>query len=218
MTPYDWTPEDCAALATMVRNLGLTDARPWVAVWAHESDLDPRAHNPGGASGLCQFEPATLRGLGYDAEDRDLSAFRALSASAQMPWCERYYRGGRQWCSSVAGCYLWTFLPAQAHLCGSPLAIVCARWGPYADAYRDNCVAFDAPGTGRIQVSDLTDAAARSWGPRAAGILARVEAAPTEPTLPPEHVLCTCSLCRAERDGERRINSGAPPSPAGRFP
>ena len=177
MSEYQWTDEDCAALAAMCRNLGLASPRPFLAVWAHESDNDPRAHNPGGASGLCQFEPATLHGLGYDAADHDLSAFRALSAAEQMPWCERYYRSGRQWCGSVAGTYLWTFLPAQAHLCGSPLAIVCARWGPYASAYRDNGTAFDVHGTGRIQVSDLTDAAARSWGPHAEGILARVLAA-----------------------------------------
>ena len=45
------------------------------------------------------------------------------------------------------------------------------------NAYRDNGTAFDVHGTGRIQVSDLTDAAARSWGPHAEGILARVLAA-----------------------------------------
>lgn len=173
---YDWTDDDVNAYATMCRDWTL-DPSVLLHVWQSESGLDPTAHCAGGASGLCQFEPGTLDGLGYNlAGDVHLEAFRELCVAEQLPWVRLYYLHGRPCLGTVAGAYAWTFLPAQAHLAADPAATLCAREGPYAVAYRDNRPAFDADNKGHITGADLAARAARAWSPRAEGILSRVQA------------------------------------------
>jgi Transglycosylase SLT domain len=45
------------------------------------------AHNPEGASGLIQFIPSTLKGLGYTGTPEE---FEKLSAEEQVPWIEKF--------------------------------------------------------------------------------------------------------------------------------
>ena len=173
---YEWTDDDCLALADMLREMAISDPTPFLKVWSQESGLTPDPPHNGPARGLCQFEPATLKGLGYDvAADPTLDAFCALSVAGQMTWIQKYYMPAKKWCYTTAGVYLWTFLPAQVHLATSPIATVCARYGPYAWAYWSNH-GFDTGNSGAIVVSDLVDAAVRSYDPRGMAIAGRVRA------------------------------------------
>src|SRR5579885_3389118 len=59
-----------------------------LAVMYYESGLDPAAHNKNGnASGLIQFMPDTLKGMGFQGDHQD---FRALDANKQLDWVADY--------------------------------------------------------------------------------------------------------------------------------
>jgi hypothetical protein len=119
-----------------------------------ESGCRAAAHNPNGhASGLIQFMPDTLLGLGWT---KGHEAFRQLDAAEQVPWVERYMRGHASWCTSDALCYVAVFLPAlgaKAQKDG-PEFVLCGARGPLAWAYGANKV-LDKDGNGNITVSDL---------------------------------------------------------------
>lgn len=187
MSMYQWTTADADAFIAFCSALGITDRTIPLRVWASESNLDPGAHNPGGASGIFQLEPDTARGLGYDVtSDPHLLGFCKLTVADQLAWAARYFAGGRGHFVNVAAFYLFDFLPAQLHLAGTPDAVVCgARDGdPYPSAYEDN-PGFDREHKGWITPADLAAAANRQYGPRAQAIAALVaQRAGTEPELP----------------------------------
>lgn len=117
------------------------------------------------ASGLIQFMPATLMGLGWHAGH---AAFRTLSATQQLPWVERYYRPYRGFLDSVGGLYVATFLPALIKHSGDPNFVLTAKAGALPWAYAPNAV-FDTNHDLRITVSELEQAVARNcrgarWG------------------------------------------------------
>jgi hypothetical protein len=59
-----------------------------LAVMSFESGLSPAAHNRNGdASGLIQFMPDTLKGLGYKG---DHNSFRQLDATDQLDYVDKY--------------------------------------------------------------------------------------------------------------------------------
>jgi peptidoglycan hydrolase-like protein with peptidoglycan-binding domain len=156
-----------------------------------ESDIRASAHNPNGnASGLIQFMPATLRGLGWMAGHE---AFRRLLAHEQLPFVERFYRPyAAQGLDSTARLYQATFLPATLRLGSDPNTILCGRDGPYANAYNQN-MALDhhTPKTGVIRVSDLTDYVARSnrgqrWEEARMRLEASMQLPGSEPTPVPQ--------------------------------
>jgi hypothetical protein len=115
------------------------------------------------ASGLIQFMPTTLRGLGW-ADGH--AAFRRLSATEQLTYVRRYYDPYRGHLDTVAGLYVATFLPALVNHAGDPMFVLTAKGGPLGWAYAPNA-AFDANGDHAITVRELEEAVARNCrGPR----------------------------------------------------
>ena len=170
---YEWTQDDAQAFVAFCVSLGITDYTVPLRVFSNESNNEPNPPRDGPAVGLCQFEPATLKGLGYPlATDPNLDAFCAMTVAQQLGWCVKYYGSYRAHCGTVAGFYLATFLPAQCHLETQPDAIVCGP-GVYEWAYAPNA-GFDRAKRGYIVVQDLVDAADRQYGPRAQAIAALV--------------------------------------------
>lgn len=110
------------------------------------------------ASGLIQFMPPTLIGLGWTAGH---AAFRTLSATDQLSWVERYYRPYRGHLGSIGGLYVATFLPALIKNAGNPDFVLTAAAGPLPWAYAPNA-AFDANRDQRITVRELEDAVRRN--------------------------------------------------------
>lgn len=77
---WDKLKEICSAVGMKPEDL--------IAVMSYESGLDPAAHNKNGnASGLIQFMPDTLHGLGYKGTDSD---FRTLDAINQLDYVSKY--------------------------------------------------------------------------------------------------------------------------------
>jgi hypothetical protein len=130
-------------------------------VMASESGLQCWAHNPGGAAGLIQFEPSTLKGLGYNtALDPHLNDFCKLSDVAQLAYVEKYFHPVAGKLPNVAAVYLQVFLPARLHVADDPNAVVCGS-GVLDWAYKDN-PSFDKAKRGWIIVQDLADAVQRA--------------------------------------------------------
>jgi hypothetical protein len=137
-----------------------------------ESNVMPSAQNPNGnATGLIQFMPQTLVGLGWR---NGPDAFKALSAEDQLPFVEHYFAPyAAQGLGSAGRLYQATFLPAT--LPGSQEStVIAAPEGPHADAYRANQV-LDTNRDGKITVSDLTSRIdAVRTGPRWDALMARL--------------------------------------------
>jgi hypothetical protein len=148
-----------------------------VSVTFSESDCRTRAHNPNGdASGLWQFMPATLRGLGWNARDCEagLPAFRELDHLGQWIWFRRFFRPHAGKLVSRAACYVATFLPADLELAADPDAVLVEKGGRRGWAYAPNA-GFDHDHDARIVVRELEDAIARAESsPRAVELLARI--------------------------------------------
>lgn len=153
-----------------------------LAVMFSESGCFATAHNDNpknlppekryNASGLIQFMPDTLRGLGWSAGH---AAFRKLSATEQLSYVERYYRPYVGHLGTIAGLYVATFLPALLRHCGNPSFVLTAKNGPLGWAYAPNA-AFDANLDFAITVGELESAVKRNArGPRWNEILARLE-------------------------------------------
>jgi hypothetical protein len=129
-----------------------------LAVMASESGLNPRAYNKGGgAAGLNQMMPATLKGLHYS----DPRPFQELAASEQLPWVLAFFKPYVGKLTSAARIYAFDFLPATA--IGNDWSLqktICGQNGPYTWAYKDN-PAFDATKKGYITGLDMAVAATR---------------------------------------------------------
>lgn len=76
-------------LVQMASELGMKP-EDIIAVMTSESGMNPSAHNPGGASGLIQFMPDTLRGVKFPGSPAD---FRRLSGEEQLPWIKKLISG-----------------------------------------------------------------------------------------------------------------------------
>jgi hypothetical protein len=134
------------------------------------------------ASGLIQFMPPTLVGLGWTAGH---AAFRETqNATAQLSWVHRYYMPYRGHLGTVGGLYVATFLPALIKHAGDRDFVLTAKAGVLPWAYGPNA-AFDADKDLRITVGELEDAVARNChGTRWDELLARLTAGDAVPTLP----------------------------------
>ncbi len=133
-----------------------------LGVMFSESQCRPAAHNPNGdASGLIQFMPATLRGLGWKGTAQD---FRCLSASQQLPYVVAYFRPWAKAAGafdSAGRIYQTVFLPGTLRTAKDPESVICAHGGTLGWAFDANAV-FDHNGDGRITISELSDAVARN--------------------------------------------------------
>ena len=157
-----------------------------LAVMQNESAIRADAHNPNGdASGLIQFMPPILRGLGYLQGD---AAFRRLSAVDQLPFVARYLRPHAGKLVNATAVYLAVFLPALIAHASEPDFKLAVRGGFLGNAYAAN-IGFDlrangGDGDGAIEVRELTNALRRAMtSPRYVEACARAPAATT--TLPP---------------------------------
>jgi hypothetical protein len=146
-----------------------------LGVMFSESQCRPAARNPhGNASGLIQFMPDTLRGLGWRDGDQ---AFRCLSASQQLPYVVAYFtpwqKAGAPW-DSAARLYQACFLPGTLTSAREPEDVIAARGGRLGWAFEANSV-FDANGDQRITIVELGEAVIRACrGPRWSELLARI--------------------------------------------
>lgn len=128
------------------------DPADLLAVMEGESNVQPWAqHRKSKATGLIQFAPQTLTGLGW-TEGPD--AFRQLSAEQQLPFVERFYRPHTGMLGSAGRLYQAAYLPATLPN-STEDTVIAAPGGPHADAYRDN-PALDTNRDGQVTVSDLT--------------------------------------------------------------
>lgn len=124
-----------------------------LGVMESESGVQPWSQNPHGkATGLIQFMPATLVGLGWTAGPDE---FAKLGAEDQLPFVERYFAPhSAEGLGSAGRLYQATFLPAT--LPGSDEStVIAAPGGPNAEGYNSNKV-LDTNRDGQITVGDLT--------------------------------------------------------------
>lgn len=105
-------------LVQMTSELGMKP-EDLLAVMVSESGINPAAHNPGGATGLIQFMPDTLKGVGYHGTP---DQFKSVSGEDQLPYIQRYIadkaklNGGPF--KSAAQYYVANFWPAALKLPG----------------------------------------------------------------------------------------------------
>jgi hypothetical protein len=105
-------------LLQMTSELGMSP-EDLLATMVSESGIDPSAHNPKGASGLIQFMPPSLKGVGYKGTPEE---FRQTSGEEQLQYIKRYiqdkmkYNGGPF--KSAAQYYVANFWPVALKLPG----------------------------------------------------------------------------------------------------
>lgn len=102
-------------------------------VMSLESGIDPTAHNANGnASGLIQFMPSTLKGLGFQGSHAE---FRQMSSVDQLDYVKKYILGNMKYnggpFTSAAQYYVANFLPVALQLpgikAGDPSTIIAAK-------------------------------------------------------------------------------------------
>lgn len=167
--------------------------RDMLAVMKSESGISATAWNDNpkslppekrwNASGLIQFMPPTLQGLGWT---QGHAAFRNLTATQQLAYVRRYYMPYRGHLHTVGGLYVATFLPALVKHASDPSFVLTAANGPLPWAYSPNA-AFDTNRDKAITVGELEAAVARACvGPRWDEALRRLnDSSPTLPSLHP---------------------------------
>jgi len=141
-----------------------------------ESGVSAKACNPvSRASGLIQLMPANMPGVGWTQGDE---AFRALTATAQLPYVRRYFARFIGKLTSSAVLYTAVFLPAFVDQAAKDDDyVLCAKKSSGIEklgwAYAANAI-FDENGDGRITVRELQRAIERNaTGPRWSEIVRR---------------------------------------------
>lgn len=148
-----------------------------------ESGVFAHAHNKNGhASGILQFMPAILQGLGWR---QGSVVFRSLSPEEQLPFVFSYFKpwnkDGKPW-ASAERLYQATFLPGTLRWGNTPDLVLSAKGGTLGWAYQANA-GFDRNGDLKITLGELGDAIRRNCkGPRWVEIVARLggQEAPAE--------------------------------------
>lgn len=117
-----------------------------------ESGVRAKAENPNGhASGLIQFMPDTLVGLGWKDGH---AAFRQLAAHEQLPYVQKYFTPHVGKLINAAAIYTATFLPADLAHAGTPDFVLVQKGGRRGWAFDVNA-GFDANRDLAITVSEL---------------------------------------------------------------
>ena len=173
------------ALARMGLRRG-TNPEHYLVVWCAESGLDPTAVNPrGGARGLNQMMPATLRGLGAPAD------YEKLPGEAQLPWIERLIADGERLnggpFQSAARYYHSNFYPATMSRGNSPSTVVVSRDArdPQEQAAYAANSGLDTDKDGQITLADLGALLARLRATRCQDGFARLARAVAALGVPP---------------------------------
>jgi hypothetical protein len=148
--PYTREDSFWPALTATAARLGLDPEHIARVMW-NESRINPTCVNPnGGARGLIQFMPATLKGLGYSGPD-----ITTISATEQMPWVEKYF--ARQIAAygrpspTPGGVYQMVFYPASLKYAHAAADTIVASPSPAYLANRS----LDPNHDGRITLGDL---------------------------------------------------------------
>lgn len=158
LSPAFFAKQDVVASALGAKHLDL------LQVEMAESGVRADAMNRSTrASGLIQFMPRTLEGLGWRHGDE---AFRKLSAAEQVPWVRRYFAPHAGKLDTPERLYVAVFLPALLGEATSQDVVLCAKHGRLGWVYAANAV-FDANRDYVITVGELGEAIRRNMaGPR----------------------------------------------------
>ena len=148
----DLSPVFFSELTAMCARLGC-DSLDMLKVMFSEGGVRATAHNQASdASGLIQFIPSTLRGVGWTD---GTAAFRQLPAEAQLPFVEKFFQPFKsKGLNTVTRVYQAVFLPASLDAGAGDDTVVCGQQGPFAAAYASNRT-VDRAGKGFISVGDL---------------------------------------------------------------
>lgn len=130
-----------------------------LGVMMAESNVRADAHNATtNASGLIQFLPSTLRGVGYGGSPE---SFRALDAADQLPYVEEFFQPYAKYGLNSAGrVYQAVFFPKSLEMGSSPDTMIAEQGGVNSDVYARNS-GLDVDHTGQITVGDLQKAIER---------------------------------------------------------
>ncbi len=161
-----------------------------LSVMQNESGVRATAHNPNGhASGLIQFMPQILRGLGWNSDPDDATNaadFRAQVRAEEQAtrWVLNYFQPYVGKLTSGASLYQATFLPATLSLGSDPSTRISDPInGPNQSAYGPN-KGFDTDNKGYITVGDLQNAINRATtGSRWQSIVNRLTGGAANPGL-----------------------------------
>lgn len=153
-----WTDDDIDTLRGFAAVMGEENFPLWlVQVMSSESGCLPDPKHNGPARGLIQFEPETLRGLGWKGTP---DSFSQQPVADQLPYVLAYFKGHRQSIHSLADTYVCNFLPAYT---GVPTRFrLCGIGGPLEWAYKANS-AFDTDKKGFICPADLAQRALKAF-------------------------------------------------------
>lgn len=155
-----WQANDYRTLL-LEANKGEFRPEHWLVVSLSESGLSPRAFNKqGGAKGLTQMMPTTLKNLGWKKGDADFDAtggdYNVLPIEGQIRWSGKYFQDCRGWTkvrtwNSPGDLYLANFLPGLLSHKDDPTFVLAAT--PTKN-YEQN-KGFDRDGKGTITVADV---------------------------------------------------------------
>lgn len=154
------------------------DAMDMLGVMMAESNVRADAKNPNSnASGLIQFLPKTLIGLGWTGTPE---SFRRLTADDQLPYVEAYFQPYVHFVlNSAARVYQVVFLPSSLSLGSSMDTVIAEKGGLNAGVY-DRNRGLDTNLDGAITVGELQQAIERHYNsPRWHEIVKRLDIAGT---------------------------------------
>jgi hypothetical protein len=142
-----------------------------LSVMMAESGVYASARNPnGGATGLIQFMPQTLKNLGWKGHPEE---FAGMPADKQLSYVRLYLLPHAGKLGSIASLYCTVFLPADTALASDPEFQLVVLGGRRSWAYMPN-KGFDADKNGAIEVREMEEAVNRQCrGPRWREILIR---------------------------------------------
>jgi len=132
-----------------------------LGVMMNEIGVKANARNPtSNASGLIQFLPSTLAGLGYPDTPDD---FRQLNADEQLPYVEAFFQPYVHFgLNSAARVYLAVFLPSALKQNPNNKTMIAQKGGLNAAIYDQNR-GLDANFDGKITVGELQQAIERHY-------------------------------------------------------
>lgn len=155
----------------------------FAGVFYSESGFSAKAYNPTSptASGINQFVPATLAGLGFKGTTKE---FRAMDAADQLEYVKLFFRSYRGRLKSRVHIYVANFLPALLSMADNPQNTLSAEGGFMGWVYGAN-KGIDRNKDGKIQVWELDACITHACrGPRWEELRSRIDGDEIPPTVP----------------------------------